>query len=136
MSRRWNAAFIVVGGMLGTAARSGLEAAFPAAGDQWPWTTFWINVTGSLLLGLLVEALAGGDDSGWRRSIRLGIGTGVLGGFTTYSTFSVETVEMLRSGQWLLGLGYAVGSVLIGVAVALAAVVAVRRFRHRPGRSL
>ncbi len=131
MRRGWNAALIVLGGMLGTAARSGLGAAFPAATHQWPWMTFWINVIGSLFLGVLVESLAGGDDSGWRRSVRLGVGTGVLGGFTTYSTFSVETVGLLQSGQLLLGLGYAVGSVLAGIAAALAAIVVVRRLRHR-----
>jgi len=129
VSRVGNLALIVVGGMLGTAARASLEAAAPAAVGQWPWTTFWINICGSLLLGLLLEVLAAGDDVGWRHSMRLGVGTGLLGGFTTYSAFSVETVGLLHAGAWPSGLGYPVASVLIGIASAVVAMVVVRKLR-------
>ena len=89
--------------------------------------TFWINVVGSLALGGLLEGIAAtGRDTGWRRGLRLGAGTGVLGGFTTYSTFSVETVLLLRSGEWLIGAGYALGSVGAGVLAALLGVRLVR----------
>jgi fluoride exporter len=124
-------ALILIGGMAGTAVRAGLEAAWPPASGQWPWTTFCINITGSLALGALLEFLGAGSDDGWRRSVRLGVGTGVLGGYTTYSTFSVETVELLRAGQWLPGLGYAAASVVGGVAAAAAAIAVVRRLRRR-----
>ena len=76
---------------------------------------------------MLLEAIAeSGRDAGWRRGLRLGVGTGVMGGFTTYSTFSVETVLLLRSGHWLLASGYAVASVVTGV---LAAILGVRLVR-------
>lgn len=129
MSRAAHAALILIGGMAGTALRAALEAAVPAAPGSWPWTTFWINVIGSALLAMLTEWLAGGQDAGWRRSVRLGVGTGVLGGFTTYSTFSVETVGLLASGQWILGVGYALGSVVSGIAAATAAIAVLRRVR-------
>lgn len=130
MSRAVNASLIVIGGMAGTAVRASLEAWFPATVGQWPWATLWINISGSLLLGVLLETLAAFDDAGWRRSVRLGVGTGFFGGYTTYSSFSVETVALLRGGDWLGGVGYAVFSVSIGILAALLAMLVVRRIRH------
>jgi fluoride exporter len=125
-----NAVVIVIGGMLGTSVRLVLETTFGTTPAQWPWTTFGINVVGSFALGALLELLATNDDTGWRRSVRLGVGTGILGGFTTYSTFSVETVELLRDGAWFAGLGYAVASLIAGVSAAIAAMLIVRAFRR------
>jgi fluoride exporter len=129
VTRAVNAVLIVVGGMAGTAVRAGLEAAAPAAPGGWPWATFGINVIGSALLAVLVEWVAAGEDAGWRRSVRLGVGTGVLGGFTTYSTFSVETLALLSQGHWGLGLAYALASPLAGIAAAVAAIAVLRRVR-------
>lgn len=132
MTRFGNAALIVAGGTLGTALRAWMELSFGATGattDQWPQTTFWINVSGSLMLALVLETLAAGEDVGWRRSVRLGVGTGILGGFTTYSAFSLETVELLRNGQWLSGVGYATSSVGCGIAAAVVGMLLVRRVR-------
>lgn len=139
---RW-LVIIFCGAALGTTLRSVLETVFTPAAGQWPWVTFWINVTGSLLLGALLEGIAeSGRDTGWRRGLRLGVGTGVLGGFTTYSTFAVETVLLFRSGHWLLASGYALASVVTGVAAAVLGVRLVRwttRGRRRataPGSAL
>lgn len=119
---------IGVGGTGGTAVRAWLEAAFAAPAGSWPWVTFWINVGGSFLLGVLLEVLAEtGRDVGWRRGLRLGLGTGLLGGFTTYSTFSVETVQLLDAGALLPGFGYAIGSVAGGLGAALLGTWIVRR---------
>lgn len=130
-------AVIGVGGTIGTGARAWLEAAYAAPAGGWPWVTFWINVGGSFLLGVLLEVLAEtGRDVGWRRGLRLGLGTGLLGGFTTYSTFSVETVELFGAGALPIALGYAVGSVVTGLLAALTGTWAVRlllgRLRGEP----
>ena len=110
-------ALIFVGGSVGTAARVAIGSAFPA-GD-WPWATFWINIFGAAVLALVLEFLAAfGPDEGWLRRARLGIGTGVLGGFTTYSAFSVEVAQMVRSGAIWMGAGYALASVAVGVTAA------------------
>jgi CrcB protein len=114
-------AVVFAGGVVGTAVRAALETAFPAQPGGWPWATFAINVTGAFLLGLLLETLARrGPDEGARQLLRLGLGTGVMGGYTTYSTFAVETVRLLGAGAVLSGLGYALGTVLLGLAAALA----------------
>jgi len=123
---------IGAGGSLGTALRAALETAFAPAPGQWPWVTFWINVSGSFVLGALLPALTQtGEDQGWRRAARLGVGTGVLGGFTTYSTFSVEAVQLARAGAWPVGAGYALGSVVASVLAATAAMWGVRRLLRR-----
>lgn len=126
------AGVIFVGGAGGTLVRAALEAAAPAATGGMPWTTLVINVVGSLLLGLLLESLTRtGADEGWRRTARLGLGTGVLGGFTTYSTFAVETVGRLTPQTLVVGLSYAVGSVVLGVAVAAVGYRLARRVLGR-----
>lgn len=126
---------IFVGGAVGTLVRSLLEQAAPARPGEVPWTTLVINVVGSLLLGMLLESLARtGPDEGSRRVARLGLGTGVLGGFTTYSTFAVEAVERLTLQSLAVGLSYAVGSVVLGVTAAAAGYRLARRaFGHRAG---
>lgn len=130
------AALVALGGTVGTAARAQLEAALPAQAGGWPWTTFLINVAGSLLLGVLLESLLrGGDDIGWRRAVRVGCGTGLLGGFTTYSTFVLEVERLLQGGHAAVGVLYAVVSVVAGlVAAGVGVAVAAARSRSREPR--
>ena len=117
-------ALVVVGGAVGTAVRASLEQAYPTPPAAWPSTTFTINVTGSFVLGLLLQRLArGGPDEGRRRTLRLGVGTGVLGGYTTYSSFAVESVQLVDSGRAGLAVAYALGSVAAGLLAAGAAMV-------------
>lgn len=124
---------VVLGGALGTLARHLAEEASPARPGGWPWTTFWINVVGSFVLGSLLTALArGGPDQGWRRRVRLGVGTGLCGGFTTYSTFILEIDTLLRGGWVATALGYALVSVLAGIAAALAGALLMRSWPRRP----
>ena len=106
---------VSVGGAAGAAARYGLGVAFPDHGG-FPWTTFTINVTGCLAIGALVAVL--GLLANPHRLARPLLGTGFLGGFTTFSTYADQARELASTGHWGLAGAY-VGSTLVA---ALAAV--------------
>lgn len=117
-------AAVGAGGLVGTTARWFLVESWPVAPGSWPVTTFAINMAGALLLGFVLEALTRvGPDTSWRRTLRLGVGTGALGSFTTYSTFAVEIEQRLRGGEEAMALSYAVGTVVAGVVLTGAGVV-------------
>jgi CrcB protein len=81
-----------IGGVLGALARWGIAAALPTAG--WPWATLTVNLTGCLLIGVLLAVLlARFPDHPWLRPL---LAVGVLGGYTTYSTFAVDAVRLLH----------------------------------------
>lgn len=132
---------VLAGGLLGTPARYGLSVALPTRTGQWPAGTFLVNLLGAFLLGALLEALArAGDDTGLRRLVRLGLGTGFLGAFTTYSALAVETDLLVRAHRPGLAATYAtatvVGGLLLTVAgIALAAAVHRGRTTPAPGAS-
>lgn len=129
------AGLVAVGGALGTTARAALEMAAPAMPGGMPWTTFAINLVGSFLLGALLEVLAlGGEDEGRRRIVRLLCGTGVLGGFTTYSSFVAETDQLLSGDAALTGVSYALASVVLGVCSAVVGIVAARQLSRNRSR--
>ncbi len=124
---------VFAGGMLGVGARFAIETAWPAHLGGWPWATFVINVTGSFALGFLYAFLGRrGPNVGARRLVRLGLGTGVIGGYTTYSTFAVETARLVEGGAAGIGIGYAVLSVVLGVAAAGLGAWIVPRRRGKP----
>jgi CrcB protein len=108
-----------VGGALGALVRWWLETAFPADLERFPWTTFAINVTGSALLAAL-PLLPAVRRHPWAGLL---LGTGVLGGYTTMSTASVDTFTLLDGGHVALGAAYCVGT----AAAAVAAVLLVNR---------
>ena len=132
---RWGfIALVAFGGAIGTTVRALLAAAFPAH-DGISWTILAINVVGAFCLGFLLEALARrGADVGRRRAARLFVGTGVLGGFTTYSTLADDTAQLLDLGRWTAGTGYALLSVVLGLAAVVLGlrVAAATRPRTRP----
>ncbi len=109
---------VAIGGSLGSVARYavGLLAA-GLLGTAFPWGTFVVNVLGSLAIGAVARYTAdgiwqvGGDE-------RIFLAVGILGGFTTFSSFTVETLALLRQGAFALALLNAVGSVLAGVGAA------------------
>ena len=107
---------LLVGGGVGANARHWLGVLFRDRGwsDRFPWHTFAINVLGSFVLG--VVAVACKDRPRWYALL----GAGLCGGFTTFSTFSVETVLLLERDRPAAAVGYAVGSVLAAVAGAWA----------------
>lgn len=119
-------AAVFAGGAGGTMLRAQLLDAFPATAGQWPWSTLAVNVTGALLLGVLLQAVAlRGPDEGPRRLLRLGLGTGVLGGYTTYSTFAVESVALARDGHGALAVAYDGVSLAAGALAAWVGILAV-----------
>ena len=115
-----------LGGTLGVLARAALDRSFPP-GPGFPATTFAINVAGALALAVLIETLAlRGQDAGRRRNVRLLLGTGLLGGFTTYSALAVQTDALLRSGQSATALVYAGGTVAIGLGSSIDGIIGTR----------
>jgi CrcB protein len=103
-----------VGGVLGALARWGVGTAVPVSPGSWPWATILVNLTGCFLLGVLV-AVVGARLPGatWPRPF---LAVGVLGGFTTFSAFAVEVVELVGTGAVLTAAGYGLVSVVGGVA--------------------
>jgi CrcB protein len=114
---------VVAGGAAGSLTRYGVSE-WLNPGHDLPIGTLAVNVTGSFVLGALLAVLTlRGDDRGRSRKARLLLGTGFLGGYTTYSALAVETETLLRDGHVALGAGYAIGSVVLGLVAALAGVV-------------
>lgn len=113
-----------LGGAVGAMARYGLGRMIPAGG--FPWPTFLANSLGGLLMGLLVGWLASRANEGGE-SLRLLLGVGLLGGFTTFSAFSLETVQMIERRDWTLAMGYVAGSVVVSVAALMLGLMIARR---------
>jgi len=106
---------VAFGGACGAAARYSLHLwATRVWGERFPWGTLLINVLGCLLLGFLVEL---SWRSGWNNPwLRLFVPVGMLGGFTTFSTFSFETLRHAQDGHWGVALLNVAASVTLGVA--------------------
>jgi CrcB protein len=113
---------VAAGGAIGAALRYGIASLLPAT--SWPWPTLVANVTGGLLVGVFSGWLAqrGGADN---EQIRLFAAVGLLGGFTTFSAFSLETVQMIERGRYGLAGAYcgisvlaSIGALFIGLFVA------------------
>lgn len=120
-----------VGGTFGTAAREGLTLAFPPAGDI-PYAIFAVNVLGAFLLGLLLDSLARmGPDEGRRRRMRIMVGTGFMGGFTTYSALAADTAGLLCEGHVGGGIAYGLGTVLIGGLATWAGIATATAFHTK-----
>lgn len=118
---------VMAGGALGAGARYNLgRLLFHWTGPGYPYGTLVANLAGGLLMGLLVGVLARSDfvDEPWR----LLIGVGLLGGFTTFSAFSLEVLNMIERGNWGVAIGYALLSVIGSVVALFAGLLAVRTF--------
>ena len=119
-------AVIAVGGGLGALARYGISQWLPTTPDQFPWGTFAINVVGCFLIGVLMVRW------GQRPLLRPFLGVGILGGFTTFSTYAVETRAMLTPGEVPLAMAYLFGTVAAALLAVLAGVVLMRALTRKP----
>lgn len=123
-------AVIAVGGVLGALVRFGIDVTFPVGSGVWPWPTLVINVAGS---GLLASLLLSRWEPLRHPLAILGIGTGALGGFTTFSTYAVQADRLLSTGHLALAVAY-LGATVGG---AVGAVHLVRRLTPLdPGTSV
>jgi fluoride exporter len=124
-------ASIAVGGGLGSVARYALSAAFPA-GHGFPWAIFAVNVSGSFVLGVLMVYLL----EIWppRRFLRPFLAVGLIGGYTTFSTYAGGVMTLLTAGAPALAAAYAVSSILAALVAVWCGVHAARlpaRLRER-----
>ncbi len=121
-------AYVALGGALGALARYGISGwVYDRMGETFPWGTVVVNVLGCLALGAVVRWL---QVSAVSPEVRPFLTIGLLGAFTTFSTFSYETVALLQEGQWLRAGLYVGGSValgLIAMVVGMALVTTVVR---------
>ena len=120
---------VALGGAVGAPLRYGMGLAVAPSGSGFPVGTLLVNLVGCLLLGALVEALALRGRPGTTLALyaRPFAGSGLLGAFTTYSTFAVETDRLLLDGRAGTALAYVLSSLLGGLLAAAAGIAAVRR---------
>lgn len=115
-----NFLIVFLGAGIGGAARygTGLLLSRFSALTMFPLSTFAVNITGSLLMGLIIGYFSarGGLEESWK----LFLTTGIMGGFTTFSAFSLETVLLMESGYIGTALAYILSSVILGVAALMA----------------
>jgi CrcB protein len=130
---------IAIGGALGSEARFALGRALPHAAGSWPTATLLINVSGSLVLAVLMVLLT--ELTSPHRLLRPFLGVGVLGGYTTFSTAEVDVRQMLHAGRPLLAAAYLLGTVVaallaawLGTTLARTAAAAWGRRRARRAR--
>ena len=121
-----NFAIVFLGAGLGGALRHRVNHwALRYASVGFPVGTLAINALGSLVMGLVVGWLAARGEAS--ATLRLFLTTGVLGGFTTFSSFSLEAYTLLRTQQWLAALLYVAGSLLLGLLALAVGIVLARR---------
>lgn len=118
---------VFLGGGIGAALRHGVNLwAARLLGTAFPWGTITVNVVGSLAMGLLVAWFAFRGEIGLSQHARLFLTTGVLGGFTTFSAFSLDVALLWERGAPGFAVVYALASVLISLAALFAGLWAVR----------
>lgn len=115
---------VMLGGAIGAGARHLVGAAFLArVGPGFPWGTLTVNLAGGLAMGVLVGWLS---RSGGSEQARLFLGVGILGGFTTFSAFSLESWMLIERGQAWPAVAYVLASVIGSLALLLAGLFAFR----------
>ncbi|THD63579.1 fluoride efflux transporter CrcB [Phenylobacterium sp.] len=122
-----NILLVAVGGAFGSVMRY-LTGVFAGRilGMKFPYGTLTVNILGGLLMGILIGVLAlrGGEN---QERWRIFIGVGVLGGYTTFSSFSLEVARMIEAKAWAQALGYSLGSVVICVSAVFLGMFLMRK---------
>nr|WP_133852162.1 fluoride efflux transporter CrcB [Labedaea rhizosphaerae] len=121
---------IALGGGLGALARFGMGKWLPSEPGRFPWGTFLTNVVGCLLIGVLMVLVT--EVLQAHPLVRPFFGVGVLGGFTTFSTYAVETQGLLEPGTVVLAFGYLAGTLVAALLAVLAGVWLTRSFTKAP----
>jgi CrcB protein len=116
---------VAVGGALGSIARFWMTTFIAGlTGPKFPWGTLLINILGSLLIGLVAGfTIQHARGAAMNTDLRIFLMTGICGGFTTFSAFSLQTAGLLQAGAYLPALGYAVGSVVLCVVATFAGLI-------------
>jgi fluoride exporter len=124
-------AAVATGGVLGSLGRYAVGLALPHAAGAFAWSTFLVNVTGSLAMGVLVVwVLSMTEPHPWLRPF---LGVGVLGGWTTFSSYALDTHTLVQAGHGLVAAAYLVGSLVAGLfAVGVGISLGERLFGRRP----
>lgn len=118
---------VFLGAGLGGALRHGVNLGCARlCGTAFPWGTLTVNIFGSFLMGVLAGWLAFKAEHGWSQPLRLFLTTGVLGGFTTFSAFSLDAVLLWERGQAGHAAAYVAASVILSIAGLLAGLALVR----------
>ncbi len=122
-----NTLLVFLGAGIGGALRHGVNVASARAfGTGFPAGTLIVNVLGSLAMGLIVAWLAFRTEAGWSQPARLFLTTGVLGGFTTFSAFSLDAMLLYERGEWGVAALYVAASVLLSIGALAAGIALVR----------
>ncbi len=118
---------VFVGGGIGAAMRHGVNVASAEwFGAGFPWGTMIVNVVGSFVIGALAAYFAFRGDAMWTQPLRLFLATGILGGFTTFSAFSLDFALMFERGEIGQGVAYVLASVALSLAAIFAGLFVVR----------
>ncbi len=118
-------AVVALGGALGATARYAAAVWWPAQPGGFPWATFWTNVVGCAVIGVFMVVIT--DVWAAHRLVRPFFGTGVLGGFTTFSTYAVDIQKLVDSGHPRTGLAYLFATLVAALTAVWLAVAATRR---------
>ncbi|MGI5192288.1 fluoride efflux transporter CrcB [Streptomyces sp. CA-288835] len=118
-------AVVAAGGAVGATARYGASLIWPTQTGAFPWTTFLVNVIGCAVIGVFMVVIS--DVWAAHRLVRPFFGTGVLGGFTTFSTYAVDIQKLVDEGRPRTGLAYLAATLVAALVAVWLAVTAARR---------
>lgn len=122
-------AVVALGGAVGATARYAASLWWPAQPGGFPWATFWINVVGCAMIGVLMVIIT--EVRPAHRLVRPFVGTGVLGGFTTFSTYAVDIQHLVDGGHPGTGLAYLAATLIAALTAVWLATAATRRVLKR-----